>query len=53
MIKIKTERIFFGDLIKITSIDYGKPSIFSIPKYSYKTVERSIFYKKMILNTRI
>lgn len=43
---MKTERVFFGDLIEITSIDYGKPSIFSIPKYSYKTLERSIFYKK-------
>ena len=50
---MKTERVFFGDLIEITSIDYGKPSIFSIPKYSYKTVETSVFYKKMILNTKI
>ena len=43
---MKTERVFFGELIEITSIDYGKPSIFSIPKYSYKTVERSVFYQK-------
>lgn len=43
---MKTERVFFGDLIEITSIDYGKPSLFSIPKYSYKKVETTIFYKK-------